>query len=291
MNNFKIAKRVSIITIIINLVLGIFKVIAGVVGHSTAMIADGIHTASDVVTTVFVIIGVRIASKGADEEHPYGHEKFEPAFGKLISLFLAFTGVMIGYEGIKALMIGEFSTPGNIALIAAVASIIVKEGMYWYTRFYAKKIKSISMEADAWHHRTDAFSSIGTFVGILGAKLGLAFLDPLTAVIVSLFVIRVGIKLYMDSLNQLVDAAADVEVVEEIKELAQSVDGVLSIDDIKTRVFGSKIYIDLEIGVNPRVTVEAGHDIATEVHDVIEKAMEDVKHCMVHIQPYRSSFK
>lgn len=286
MDNYKIAKNVSILTIIINLLLGVFKVIAGIAGCSAAMVADGFHTASDVVTSIFVIIGIRISSKEADDKHPYGHEKFEPAFGKLISLFLALTGIMIGYEGIKVLLSGEFSSPGTIALIAAVLSIIVKEGMYWYTRYYAKKIKSVSMEADAWHHRSDAFSSIGTFIGILGAKLGFSFLDPLTAVIVSVLIIQVGIKLYLTSLDQLVDTAAATEVIDQIKSLTYSVSGVLSIDDLKTRVFGNKLYIDLEIGVDPLVTVEQGHDIATNVHDLIEHTLVDVKHCMVHIQPH-----
>ena len=286
MNAYQEAKKVSLITIVVNLVLGVFKVIAGVVGNSTAMIADGMHTASDVVTTVMVIIGVKISSKDADDKHPYGHEKFEPVFGKLISLFLAFTGVMIGYEGIMALIQGEYSKPAPIALVAALLSIVVKEGMYWYTLHTAKKIKSVSMQADAWHHRTDAFSSVGTFIGILGASLGWSFLDPLTAVIVSIFIVKVGIDLFMQSTNQLVDKAASQDVIHEIESLTNEVEDVVGIHDLKTRVSGNKIYADLEILVDKSINVEEGHKIATQVHDKIEKELEEVKHCMVHVEPY-----
>ncbi|MGL4346027.1 MAG: cation diffusion facilitator family transporter [Cellulosilyticaceae bacterium] len=286
MNTYQEAKKVSIITIIINITLGLFKVIAGVVGSSTAMIADGIHTASDVVTTIMVIIGVKISSKDADSEHPYGHERFEPVFGKLISLFLAFTGVMIGYEGLMALIQGEYSKPAPIALIAAFVSIIVKEGMYWYTLKTAKKIKSVSMEADAWHHRTDAFSSIGTFIGILGASLGWTFLDPLTAVIVSGFIIKVGIDLYLQSMNQLVDKAAPTELIKQIQSLATQESDVKGIHDLKTRVSGNKVYVDLEIYVDKRINIEEGHKIATKVHDLLERNIEEIKHCMVHVEPY-----
>lgn len=280
------AKKVSIITIIVNILLGVIKMIAGIVGNSAAMVADGMHTASDVVTTVLVIVGVKMASKEADREHPYGHERFEPVFGKLISLFLALTGVMIGIEGIKTLIAGEYSRPEPIALVAAVISIVVKEGMYWYTLHTAKKIKSVAMEADAWHHRTDAFSSIGTFVGILGASMGWTFLDPLTAVIVSIFIIKVGIDLYMQSAHQLIDQAAPQDMADQIKTLTENIEGVEGVHNLKTRLFGSKVYVDLEIYVSKKITVEEGHQIATKVHDVLEGTIEEIKHCMVHVEPY-----
>ena len=285
MDTYTVAKKVSFHTILLNIILGVFKIIAGMVGHSTAMIADGFHTASDVITTVLVLVGVKLSSKDADTEHPYGHEKFEPVFGKLISLFLALTGVMIGFKGLQALLSGQYETPANIALIAAVASIIIKEGMYWYTIKAARKIKSVSMEADAWHHRTDAFSSIGTFIGILGAKLGFTFLDPLTAVIVSVLIIKVGIDLYMQSINQLIDKAASREVIHSVEELTLSVDGVEEIHDLKTRIAGNKLYVDMEIGIAPNLTVAEGHTIATNVHDLLEGSLPDIKHCMVHIEP------
>ncbi len=286
MNNYKLGKKVSFYTIIVNIVLGIFKIIAGILGKSSAMIADGIHTASDVITTIIVIIGLSIASKEADKDHPYGHEKFESAMAKLISMLLFATGLYLGYQGILALIQGEYTRPGNIALFAAALSIIVKEGMYHYTINAAHKIKSTSMEADAWHHRSDAFTSIGTFLGILGAKFGLTFLDPLAAVIVSIFVMKVGVDLYLKSINELVDKSADSKTLEKIRTLTLSTEGVEEVRDLKTRVFGNRIFVDLEISVDRNLSVEEGHLIAENVHDSIEKNIPKVKHCMVHVEPF-----
>lgn len=285
MGNYELGVRVSIITIIINIILSAAKIVAGVIGQSSAMLADGVHTLSDVLTTLVVLLGLKISSKEADENHPYGHEKYEPIFAKVLSIFLIITGILIGYEGIKILITGDIKTPGTIALIAAFISIITKEGMFWYTIKTAKKVKSFSMEADAWHHRTDAMSSIGTFAGILGARMGLKILDPIAAIIVSLFIIKVGIDLYLQSIKGLVDEAADDEIIEKIKELAFSVEGVKDIKNLKTRIFGNRIYVDVDILVKGTLTVIEGHEIAEKVHDLIEEGIDDVKHCMVHVEP------
>ena len=286
MDDYKLGKKVSVYTIIVNVILSVLKIIAGFWGHSSAMIADGIHTASDVITTVMVILGLTIASKEADTEHPYGHEKFESAIAKLISILLFATGLYIGYEAIKVLVRGEFSQPGWIAVVAAAVSIVVKEGMYWYTIITARKIQSISMEADAWHHRSDAFSSMGTFLGILGARFGFVFLDPVAAIIVSVFVMKVGVDLYLKSMDELVDKSTDSKTLEEIKFFTFSVEGVEEIRDLKTRVFGNKIYVDLEISVDRNLSVEEGHFIAENVHNSIENNILNVKHYMVHVEPF-----
>ncbi len=285
MEDYKLGVKTSIITIIVNVVLSAIKIAAGVIGKSSAMLADGVHTLSDVLTTFVVIIGLKISSKEADEKHPYGHEKYEPVFAKLLSVLLGATGLFIGYEGIMILRSGDIQIPGRIALIAAVISIVTKEGMYWYTVKVAKKIKSLSMEADAWHHRSDAFSSVGTFVGILGARMGLKILDPIAAIIVSIFIIKVGVDLYIKSIRGLVDEAADDETIEKIKDLIFSVDGVKDIKNMKTRIFGNKIYVDIEIFVDGNINVTQGHNIAEKVHDLIENNIEDVKHCMIHVEP------
>ncbi|NLJ98541.1 MAG: cation transporter [Tissierellia bacterium] len=283
--NYKLGVKTSIITIIINVILSGVKIIAGVVGKSSAMLADGIHTLSDVLTTFVVLIGLKVSSKEADERHPYGHEKYEPVFAKLLSIFLAVTGLFIGYEGIRTLRSGNIQTPGKIALVAAVISVITKEGMYWYTAKTAKKIKSLSMEADAWHHRSDALSSVGTFIGIFGARMGLKILDPIAAIIVSVLIIKVGVDLYVQSIRGLVDESADDKTLLKIKDLTFSVKGVKDIKGFKTRIFGSRIYVDIEILVDGGITVKEGHDIAEKVHDLIEKNIDDVKHCMVHVEP------
>ena len=286
MDNYKKGLKISIITIIGNILLAVLKIFAGIVGRSSAVLADGFHTLSDILTTGVAILGLKVSTKEADEDHPYGHEKYEPVFGKIISLFLVITGLFIGYESLKILISGDIQTPSNLALAAAFISIIVKEIMFRYTLRTAKKIKSFSLEADAWHHRSDALSSIGTFIGVLGARMGLSILDPIAGIIVSILIIKVGVDLYLDSISGLVDEAADPKIVEEIENLTKSVPGVISITDLKTRIFGSKIYVDIDITVDGKITVEEGHDIAQIVHDLVEDEIEEVKHCMVHVEPY-----
>ncbi|KAJ51001.1 cation diffusion facilitator family transporter [Clostridium tetanomorphum] len=288
MNVYEEGKKVSLLTILMNVFLCLFKVMAGIFGKSSAMIADGIHTLSDVITTIMVILGLKISSKKEDEEHPYGHEKFEPVYAKIISTLLLITGIFIAYEGVKVLLSGNYNTPGTIALIAAVVSIIAKEFMYRYTIYTAKKIKSISMEADAWHHRSDALSSIGTFIGIFGARAGLKILDPLTSIIVSFFIIKVAIEFYLKSVKELVDTSADKETIATIKEETLKINGVENIYNLKTRTFGSKVYVDIEIYVDSKMTVEESHRIATAVHDNLENKIENIKHCMVHVEPFYS---
>lgn len=288
MDNYNLGVKVSFITIAINVILSAFKIIAGIMGKSNAMLADGVHTLSDVLTTIVVIFGLKVSSKEADKEHPYGHEKYEPIFAKLLSIMLFLTGLYIGYGSIKVLISGNIKTPGVIALVAAIVSIAVKEGMYWYTVKAAKKIKSLSLEADAWHHRSDAFSSVGTFAGILGARMGLKILDPIAGVVVSIFVIKVGIELYIRATKELVDESADDETEGKIIDIAYSVAGVDSVKSLKTRIFGNKLYVDMEITVDGSINVEQGHNIAEEVHDRIEEKIKEVKHCMVHVEPTKT---
>ncbi|BDR66626.1 cation diffusion facilitator transporter [Clostridium tetani] len=286
MNIYEEGKKVSLITILLNTILCVFKVVAGILGKSSAMIADGIHTLSDVITTFMVILGLKISNKEKDKEHPYGHEKFEPVFAKIISTLLLLTGIFIAYEGIKILRNGNYNTPGRIALIAAFISIIFKEFMYRYTINTAKKIDSISMEADAWHHRSDALSSIGTFLGIFGARAGFKILDPLTGIVVSFFIIKVAMEFYLKSVKKLVDTSANEDIINKIKDETLKITGVKRIHDLKTRMFGNKVYVDIEICVNSEMTVAESHNIATKVHDNIESEIENIKHCMVHVEPF-----
>lgn len=286
MEDYELGLKTSLITIVVNIFLAIIKIAAGIIGKSSAIIADGFHTLSDVLSTFVVIAGLKISSKEADKEHQYGHEKYESVFAKILSVLLLLTGALIGFESFKILISGSFTKPKNIALFAALLSIIVKEGMYWYTIKVARKIESISMEADAWHHRSDAFSSIGTFVGVLGAKLGFPALDPIAGIVVSILIIKVGIDLYIKSVKELTDESASEELIIQMKEKIYSIEGVEEIKSLKSRIFGNKIYVDLEIFVNQDITVKEGHDIAEKVHDKLENDIKDIKHCMVHIEPW-----
>lgn len=286
MEDYKLGLNTSLITIVINIFLAFIKISAGIIGKSSAIIADGFHSLSDVLSTFVVIVGLKISSKEADKEHQYGHEKYESVFAKILSVLLLLTGTFILFESFKILISGSFTKPKNIALFAALISIIVKEGMYWYTIKIARKIQSISMEADAWHHRSDAFSSIGTFIGVLGAKLGFPTLDPIAGIVVSILIIKVGIDLYIKSVKELTDESASEELIIQMKEKIYSIEGVEEIKSLKSRIFGNKIYVDLEIFVNQDITVKEGHDIAEKVHDKLENDIKDIKHCMVHIEPW-----
>jgi len=286
-NNFvKTGVKVSVITIIANAILAAFKFITGIVGKSNAMISDSVHSFSDVLSTFIVIIGLKISNKQADTEHPYGHERMESIAAFILASMLFVTGILIGIEGIKNVFnASNIVKPSIIALVAAIISILTKEWMYWYTIYNAKKIKSESLKADAWHHRSDALSSIGSLIGIAGSMLGFAILDSLASIIICLFIIKVAYDIFKDSLDKVVDRSCSEDKVIEIEKQAYEIEGVINVDLIKTRMFGNKIYIDLEISADRNMTLERAHEIAHQVHDSIEEKFTDVKHCMVHVNP------
>lgn len=284
-----IAMRVSRNSIIVNLLLAIGKLFCGIFGKSGAMISDAVHSASDVFSTIVVIIGINLSSKESDEKHQYGHERLECVAAIILACILAGTGIAIGYSGVLSIVGssngGEISIPTTLPLVAAIVSVFVKEGMYWYTIFAAKKIDSGALKADAWHHRSDALSSIGSFVGILGAILGYPILDPVASVIICAFVLKAAIDIFKDAVGKMTDEALDAETVLQIRKLVLSVDGVINIDEIKTRTFGNKAYVDVEILVDGKLMLKEAHDIAQEVHDKVENSFDNVKHCMIHVNP------
>ena len=285
----KIAMHVSGVSIFINLALSLFKLLAGILAHSGAIISDAVHSASDVLSTVVVIIGVRLSGKKSDKEHQYGHERLECVSSIILSGLLMITGVGIGISGIEKIIAGtegkELIIPGTLALTAAVLSLVVKEWMFWYTRAAAKKINSGALMADAWHHRSDALSSIGAFIGILGARLGYPILDPVASVVICLFIAKASIDIFKDAIDKMVDHSCDEETVREMKKVISAVKGVDRIDDIRTRLFGSKVYVDIEIAADGNMTLWDAHAIAERVHDVMEGKFQNVKHCMVHVNP------
>ena len=289
--NKGIAMRVSVITIIINIVLSIAKIFAGIIANSGAIISDGVHSASDVFSTAIVIVGVNISSKASDDEHQYGHERFECIAALILGAILLVTGLFIGWSGINKIIDGiegNLSAPGILALAAAFISIVVKEWMYWYTRAAAIKLISGALNAVAWHHRSDALSSIGCFIGVFGARLGLPILDPIASIIICLVIIKVSYDILKDSIYKLIDVSCDEETLNKIKEIVLQQEGVIKIDLIKTRLFGSRIYVDVEICADGKQTLEEAHNIAQKVHDEIERQIPMVKHCMVHVNPDRS---
>lgn len=286
------AVRVSSVTMAVNILLSIFKLFAGIFARSGAMISDAVHSASDVFSTIIVIIGVKISSKKADDDHPYGHERLECVSAILLSGLLLATGILIGYSGVKSVFFGEISqipVPGVLALTAAVISVAVKEAMYWYTRHYAKKLDSGALMADAWHHRSDALSSVGSFAGILGARLGFPVLDPIASLVICVFIVKAAADIFRSSIDKMTDHACDRQTERDITDLAFGIDGVMGVDRVMTRVFGDRIYVDMEISANGEDTLNATHAVAQAVHDKIEKEFPKVKHCMVHVNPFGGS--
>lgn len=282
-----LAIRVSVVTIIGNLILTLFKLLAGVVAHSGAMISDAVHSASDVLSTFVVIAGVKLAGKESDQEHPFGHERFECVAAIILSVMLAVTGAGIGWAGIQNILggSGELMIPGKLALVAAVVSIVSKEAMYWYTRAAAKKLGSSSLMADAWHHRSDALSSIGSFVGILGARLGVPVLDPVASVVICLFILKAAWDIFQDAISKMLDTACPKEVEEAMRQTVLSQPGVLRIDRLQTRLFGDRIYVEVEIAADANVPLSQAHETSAQVHHAIERQFPKVKHCMVHVNP------
>lgn len=287
-NQEQIAMRVSYISILGNVLLSVFKLIAGIFAHSGAMISDAVHSASDVFSTFVVMIGIKISARASDKEHPYGHERMECVAAIVLATILCITGLGIGKNAIAKLQDGNDAgmvIPGILALVAAIVSIVVKEAMFWYTRGAAKKIDSGALMADAWHHRSDALSSVGALVGILFARNGYPIMDVVASLIICVFIVKASYDIFKDAVDKMVDKACDEETERELKNFVEAQPGVLGVDLLQTRVFGNKIYVDLEIGADENSTLKESHQVAEQVHDKLEIQFPKVKHIMIHVNP------
>lgn len=285
-NRYEEATKVTIISIIWNVVLTIIKVLAGLLGKSNAMVADGLHSASDIISSIGVLIGNKIAKTPNDKEHNYGHEKAETLVSFLLSMLLIFVSIKISLGGINSLFhLDTVQIPTILPLIASVISIGIKEYQYRITIKVAKKINSPSLKADAWHHRSDALSSVAAFIGVGGSLLGFKALDPIATVIVGLFVAKVGFNILKDASNELMDYSIDEDEEKKILNIAKNTKGVLNIGDLKTRKHGSMAYVDLTICVNKDLTVIEGHEIAHNLEVSILENIKIVKGITVHVEP------
>ena len=287
-NASRIAFHVSKTTMIGNFALSAVKLMAGLIAHSAAMVSDAIHSASDVFSTVIVMIGLKAAQKDSDEEHPYGHERMECVAAIVLAVVLLITGLFIGYQGVQAILNADetpLPIPGFLALMAAVVSIVVKEGMYRYTRKAAQQIDSDALMADAWHHRSDALSSIGALIGIAGAKLGLPVLDPIASLVICLMIGKAAYEIFRDAVDKMVDQSCGEELESAIRELTLRQDGVQGIDLLRSRKFGNRVYIEMEISADGALSLHAAHAIAEQVHNEIESAFPEIKHIMIHVNP------
>lgn len=284
----RLATIVNLNCVIGNLFLCIAKLIAGFMANSAAMISDAIHSASDVFGTLIVMVGVKISNKGADEDHPYGHDRMECISALVVAAILFAVGLGIGYSGVEKIFFNEgkeLVVPGTLALYAAFVSIVIKEGMYWYTIKAANKLNSSAMRAAAWDHRSDALSSIGALAGIFAARMGYPIMDPIASLIICLMIFHAAWEVFHDALSKLVDQSCDEETNTELEKIVNSVRGVEHIDYLTTRMFGNKIYVDVEISVKDTLSLLEAHHIAEHVHSAIEDKNPLVKHCMVHVNP------
>lgn len=282
------ANKVAITTIAANMLLSIIKLLAGFFAHSSAMISDAVHSASDVFSTFIVMIGIKLAAKESDKDHPYGHERLECEAAIILAMVLFATGCGIGAGALRNILRGNYeglTIPGFLALAAAIISIAAKEGMYWYTRFYAKKIDSSALMADAWHHRSDAFSSIGALIGIVGARIGYPIMDSIASLVIFGFIAKAAYDIFKDAMDKMVDHSCDEETEYQIRDCVLKNKEVLGIDLLQTRMFGNRIYVDLEIRVDAGSSLQEAHAIAESVHDEIERNFSKVKHIMVHVNP------
>lgn len=282
---FKIASRITWFTIIMNVILAIGKVGIGIISNSTAMIADGLHTVSDVGSSLGIIVGFFISNKPEDSKHQYGHEKAESISGFVLSLMLIAVGVKIGYSSFQLMISGNTQIPSVLALWAALISIIVKELQFKITMDVGKRINSSALKADAWHHRSDALSSIAALIGIVGARMGYKILDPLAGFIVSIIVVKVGVDLFIKGYNELMDSSIEEDEFTQILSLVMRETEIKNVNDLKARKHGSKVYVDIEVCVDSSITVLEGHDIAEDVEKVIYSNLDNVKKVLVHVEP------
>lgn len=291
-------KEIMVVTIlgsIVNLLLLIFKFIAGFVGHSGAMIADAVHSLSDFATDVIVLLFINISSKPKDEGHDYGHGKYETLATSIIGIALLFVGVGLFWSGTSKIYDFYFKgvqleTPGNIALIAAIVSIILKEALYRITYYVGKKDNSQAVIANAWHHRSDAFSSIGTMIGIGGAILlgnKWLVLDPIAAVIVSILIVKVAFQLFVPAINELLEKSLPKEIEDEILDLVNNTPGVKNPHNLYTRRIGNDIAIEVHIRVDGQATVSEAHKITKDIENKLRTKFGHATHITLHVEPFK----
>lgn len=287
-NRYDESNKITVISILLNIGLTILKILAGILGNSTAIIADGLHSASDIITSIGILIGNKISRKPRDDEHQYGHEKAESLVSFILAAVLIIVALKIGYDGVKELFnINDILIPNALPLIVALISIGVKEYQYQITIRVAKRINSSSLKADAWHHRSDALSSIAAFVGIGGAMLGFKILDPIASIIVAIVVVKVGANILKSACNELMDSSISKQDICEIESLVDKDDEIYGIKDFKSRKYGSVAYIDMSILIDNKKTLEEAHDIADNLEKIIISNLGYIKEINIHTEPFK----
>ncbi|VAW56032.1 Cobalt-zinc-cadmium resistance protein [hydrothermal vent metagenome] len=272
--------------LIVNLLLSIGKLLVGYTGHSQALTADGLHSLSDLLSDGMVLLATRHSNVDADADHPYGHARYETFATIALAILLAAVGIGIGIDAISHLVdYQNLVSPSGLTLVIAALSILSKEILYQYTMRVAKQVKSKLLEANAWHHRSDAMSSIIVFIGIAGAMWGYPLLDPIAAIIVAVMICKIGWELGLQSFQELVDTGLEPETLSEMKETILSVDGVNQMHMLRTRRMGNSVLADVHILVSPKLSVSEGHQISEAVEIALIKQFNEINDITVHIDP------
>ncbi|MDD4069106.1 MAG: cation diffusion facilitator family transporter [Candidatus Izemoplasmatales bacterium] len=286
----KIIKKNTILTIFSNSFLAAIKLVGGILGNSSVLITDAINSISDIATNLVVFISAKFSKKEKDKTHPYGHDKFD----SMVSIFLGFalivTAIEVGKHAFTTLYGVLFENliidvPEWYTIVIVGITLVVKESLYRITVKDAKKAASQALIAQAWDHRSDTLTSIGALIGILGATFGIGFLEPIASLFILFFILKLGFKIIKTGVSQVVDQSADDEQVKIIRKIVLDHEEVISIDEIKTRQFGVKYYVDLEISLDKNFSLLQAHDISEKIHDEIEEKLADVIHCMIHVNP------
>jgi cation diffusion facilitator family transporter len=283
---YRIGRRVSWLTIIGNMLLAAVKAGVGLLYGSSVLIADAVHSLSDVATTVVVLFAMRIAKAPPDAEHPYGHGRAESIGAKVLAVMLFLMGLSIGATAVRQLFAGTFAVPGHLAIWVVLLSIVVKEAMYRYSMAVGRRINSTALIADALEHRSDAMSSVASLIGVVGARLGYPIFDPLAAVVVSIFIVKMGVGIFLESSNELMDAQVHGELVAEVQMHANSVPGVEHVDEVRIRKYGPYHFVDMKLSVDKNLTVWEGHNIASQVKSKLQSSVPSVGDVLVHVDPY-----
>ncbi|MCL2862214.1 MAG: cation diffusion facilitator family transporter [Firmicutes bacterium] len=294
LERYKKARNVTMFTILINAVIMAAKFVVGFINGSISIISDAIHSLSDFATSIVVIVFVKKASKKADADHNYGHEKIEPIISQLLAIVLFGLGIYIVYDAITSWINFEPSSAETtdtmtiIGIVVIAFSIILKEVCFFAQNRVGKKINSPALIADAWHSRSDSLSSIAVLAGLLVVYFvpSAFFVEYIATLIVSGFIFKVAIQIYFTAIKQLIDKAANKEVIEDIQNAVVSIEGVMAIDSLKTRQHAGKVFVDIEIALDGTLTLEKSHSIAEQVHDAVEALNHNIKHCTVHVNPF-----
>lgn len=284
-HKIKLGKRVSNIILLINFSLMISKALIGILGKSTAIIADAFNNGTDVFATIIVFGGLRVAYRPPDEKHHYGHAKAESIVSKIVALIIMFTGITIGWSSFKQLLAGKTEIPGYLTIVISIFSIVIKYFMFKYTNRIGKQIESSSIISDSYNHRSDVLASFAVLIGVVGARFGFSMLDPIAGLLVSIIIFKTGLSIYLEAIDALMDTAPSLEVIASIKDEVLKTHGVMQVNEIKARKYGFKFLIDLKICVDKDITVEKGHEIASNTKQNIIEDIKNVKDVMVHVNP------